>query len=301
MNIDEQARFDRLYAEMLQALKLQGKRGKTIDGYARAVRRIAGYFDRCPDDISVTELKGYFGALLESYSWSSIKVDLWGLQFFHRYVLGRPMEWIQIIKPPHVQSLPDIPTQEEARLLINTVRRLRYRVFFLMVYSMGLRLGEGLDLEIGDIDGQLRRVHIRHAKGGKDRYVPLPELTLVNLRRFWATHRHQRLLFPNPTGSAETVRAASGPMDRSGVQAALKAARIECGIHKRLTVHSLRHAYATHLLELGVDLRGIQVLLGHSRPETTARYAHLTEVNRDQANQRIEELLDGFQLRWEEA
>jgi site-specific recombinase XerD len=90
-------------------------------------------------------------------------------------------------------------------------------------------------------------------------------------------------------------------MDRSGVQAALKAARIECGIHKHLTVHSLRHAYATHLLELGVDLRAIQVLLGHSRPETTARYAHLTEVNRDQANVRIEELLAGFELRWEEA
>jgi integrase/recombinase XerD len=184
--------------------------------------------------------------------------------------------------------------------LINRVRRLRYRVFFLTVYSLGLRLGEGLDLEVGDIDGQLRRVHIRQAKGGKDRYVPLPALTLQNLRRFWTTHQHRRLLFPNPSGSAATVRAASGPMDRSGVQAALKAARIECGIHKHLTVHSLRHAYATHLLELGVDLRAIQVLLGHSRPETTARYAHLTEVNRDQAKERIEELLGGFQLRWEE-
>ncbi len=301
MNHDEQERFDRLYGEHLQALKLQGKRGKTIDGYARAVRRIAGYFDRCPDDLSIDELKGYFSAMVEIYSWSSLKVDLWGLVFFYRHVLGRPLEWIQIVKPPQVQYLPDIPSRQEAQRLINSVRRLRYRVFFLVVYSLGLRLGEGLDLEIGDIDGQLRRVHIRNAKGGKDRYVPLPELTLLNLRRFWTTYRHRRLLFPNPTGRASTVRAATGPMDRSGVQAALKAARIECGIHKHLTVHSLRHAYATHLLELGVDLRAIQVLLGHSRPETTARYAHLTEVNRDQANVRIEELLAGFELRWEEA
>lgn len=300
MNTEEQARFDRLYAEHLQALRLQGKRGKTVDCYARAVRRIAGYFDRCPDDLSVNEHKGYFSALLENYSWSSLKVDLWGLVFFYRHVLGRPLEWIQIVKPPQVQSLPDIPTRQEVQQLINGVRRLRYRVFFLVVYSLGLRLGEALDLEVGDIDGQLRRVHVRHGKGGKDRYGPLPELTLRSLRRFWTTHRHQRLLFPNPSGGAQTVRAARGPMDRSGVQAALKAARIECGIHKHLTVHTLRHAYATHLLELGVDLRGIQVLLGHSRPETTARYAHLTEVNRDQAKQRIEQLLGGFQLRWEE-
>ena len=126
MNKKEHVRFDRLYADMLQALKLQGKRGKTIDGYSRAVRRVAGYFQRCPDNLSVTELKDYFASLLESYSWSSIKVDLWGLQFFHRHVLGRPMEWIDIVKPPNVQSPPDIPTQEQARQLINTVRRLRY-------------------------------------------------------------------------------------------------------------------------------------------------------------------------------
>jgi integrase/recombinase XerD len=300
MNHVEQERFDRLYAQHLQALTLQGKRSKTIDGYARAVRRIAGYFDRCPDNLSTEELKIYYSAMVECYSWSSIKVDLWGLVFFYRYVLGRPLEWIKIVKPPQVQSLPDIPTRQEVQQLINSVRRLRYRVFFLTVYSLGLRLGEGLDLEVGDIDGQLRRVHIRQAKGGKDRYVPLPALTLQNLRRFWTTHQHRRLLFPNPSGSAATVQAASGPMDRSGVQAALKSARIECGIHKHLTVHSLRHAYATHLLELGVDLRAIQVLLGHSRPETTARYAHLTEVNRNQAKERIEELLGGFQLRWEE-
>jgi integrase/recombinase XerD len=300
MEHHEQARFDRLYARHLQALKLQGKRGKTIDGYARAVRRIAGHFDRCPDNLTADELRDYYSWMVENYSWSSLKVDLWGLVFFYRHVLERELEWIEIVKPPQAQTLPDIPTRAEVQRLINGVHRLRYRIFFFTVYSMGLRLGEGLGLEVGDIDAERNRVHVRQAKGGRDRYVPLPEPTLTHLRRFWCTHRHPRLLFPNASGNPAMTRAASSCMDRGGVQAALKAARIDCGIHQRLTVHSLRHAYATHLLELGVDLRSIQVVLGHYRPETTARYAHLTEVNRQQAKDRIEDLVAGFALRWED-
>jgi site-specific recombinase XerD len=261
---------------------------------------VAGHFDRCPDDLSPDDLKGYFTALLEQYSWSTIKVDLCSLQFFHRYVLDREMEWIKIIRPPRVRSLPDVPTREEVHRLINTVRKLRYRIFLLVVYSLGLRIGEGLALEVADIDGSQRRVHIRDGKGGKDRYVPMPALTLQAMRRFWTTHRHPRLLFPSPAGSQFIVRIASAPMDASGVQAALRAARLECGIQKRLTVHSLRHAYATHLLEQGMDLRLIQSLLGHSHSNTTARYAHITKVVRDHTGDRIETLLSGFQLRWVE-
>jgi integrase/recombinase XerD len=293
MEQHEQERFDPLYAQHLQALKLQGKRSKTIDGYSRAVRRIAGYFNRCPDNLTVADLKTYFSWMVENYSWSSVKVDLWGLSFFFRQVLGQPMEWVDIIKPPNSRSLPDVPTREEVQRLINSVYRLRYRVYFFAVYSMGLRLGEGLGLEIGDIDAAQKRVHVRQGKGGKDRYVPLPDATLQHLRRFWSTHRHPRLLFPNGSGNQASARTARSPMDRGGVQAAIKAARISCGIHKHLTVHSLRHAYATHLLELGVDLRSIQVVLGHQKPETTARYAQLTEVNRQQAKDRIEDLVAG--------
>lgn len=300
MNSIEQQRFDQLYAEMLQALRLQGMRGKTVDGYARAVRRISGFFDCCPDHLSADELKSYFSSLLECYSWSSIKVDLYGLKFFYRYVLKQGMAWIDIIKPPNVQSLPDIPTRQEALKLINTVKRLRYRVYFLAVYSMGLRLHEGLQLEVGDIDGKRHRVHIREPKGGRDRYVPLPELTLQTLRQFWCTHRHPRLLFPSPSGGGARVRRANKPMDAGGVQSALKAAIADCGIRRRITVRSLRHAYATHLLELGVDLREIQVILGHRRAETTARYAHLTQVTHNRAASKLEVMLSSFQLRWEE-
>ncbi len=297
MNQHDQERFDALYSKHLQALKLQGKREKTIDGYARALRRIAGYFDCCPDSLEPDQLKTYFAWMVENYSWSSVKVDLWGLSFFYRHVLGRKMEWIEIVNPPKARSLPDVPTREEVQRLINGVYRLRYRVFFFVIYSMGLRLGEGLGMEIGDIDSNQRRVHVRQGKGGKDRYVPLPDPTLQHLRRFWRTHRHPRLLFPNASGNEASARTASSPMDRGGVQAAIQAARKDCGIHKHLTVHSLRHAYATHLLELGVDLRSIQVVMGRQKPETTARYAYLTEVNRQQAKERIEDLMAGFSLR----
>jgi len=300
MDSAEQERFDRLFDATVQAMQLHGLRSKTIDSYCRTLRRVAGHFGRCPDDLTPAELKEYFSALLEQYSWSTIKVDLSSLQFFHRYVLDREMEWIKIIRPPRVRSLPDIPTREEVHRLINTVRKLRYRIFLLVVYSLGLRISEGLALEVADIDGNQRRVHIRDGKGGKDRYVPMPVLTLQALRRFWTSHRHPRLLFPSPAGSRFIVRIASAPMDASGVQAALKAARLECGIEKRLTVHSLRHAYATHLLEQGMDLRLIQSLLGHSHSNTTARYAHITKVVRDHTADRIETLLSGFQLRWKE-
>ena len=128
MEQHEQERFDLLYAQHLQALKLQGKRGKTIDGYSRAVRRIAGYFNRCPDNLTAADLKTYFAWMVENYSWSSVKVDLWGLSFFYRQVLGQPMDWVDIVKPPNSRSLPDIPTREEVQRLINSVYRLRYRV-----------------------------------------------------------------------------------------------------------------------------------------------------------------------------
>jgi site-specific recombinase XerD len=301
MNAEEQACFDELYKDMQQNLLLQGKRPKTIDAYTRAIRRVADYFDRCPDKLTASDLKKYFAALVESHSWSTVKLDRNGIGFLYRHVLEKPWEWLNIVKPPQVHTLPDILSREETFTVINATRKLRYRVFFLTLYSMGLRLGEGLRMEVGDIDAGRHRVHIRNAKGGKDRYVPLPEVTLDVLRRFWTTHRNPCLVFPNPNGGAKLMSRATGPMDRGGVQQALKAAVRDCGIHRKISPHSLRHGYATHLLELGVDLREIQAILGHARPETTARYAQLTEVTSAHAKERLGQMLESFTMNWEEA
>ena len=226
------------------------------------------------------------------HSWRSCS-----FQFFYRHVLDKQWEWVEIFRPPKVHSLPDILTIEETWRLINTVRKLRYRVFFLTVYSMGLRLGEGLQLEVGDIDAARHRVHVRLGKGKKDRYVPLPEVTLQALRGYWKTHCHPRLLFPNQNGTSTQIRSAASFMDRGGVQLAIKAAVADCGIHRKISTHSLRHSYATHLLEAGVDLREIQRILGHADPKTTARYAHLTEVTQNHASAVIEQMMQGFTLR----
>jgi integrase/recombinase XerD len=144
------------------------------------------------------------------------------------------------------------------------------------IYSCGLRLLEGVRLQVTDIDSGRMMLHIRHGKGDKDRYVPLPAGTLKLLREYWSTHRHPVWLFPAPTRAGVPMSSATQPMDESGVQRAFKAALHESGVPKAASVHTLRHSYATHLLEAGVHLRLIQAYLGHSSPKTTAIYTHLT-------------------------
>jgi len=298
MDSTEQRRFRPLYEKMQQCLLLQGLRPKTVDAYSRAVRRVVRYFDRCPDQLTADDLRDYFADLVKSHSWSTVKLDRCGIQFFYRHVLNKQWSWVSIVKPPQVRSLPDILTRDETFRLIDSTRKLRYRVFFLTTYSMGLRLSEGLRLEVGDIDSSRHRVHIRGAKGGKDRLVPVPEVTLQVLRRFWTTHRNPRRLFPSWVGTSHRIQRAEHPMDRGGVQAAIKAAVADCGIRRKISMHSLRHSYATHLLELGVDLREIQSILGHARPETTARYTQLTNVTSTNAVEVLRLMFSAFSLNW---
>lgn len=300
MNSGELEKFKKLLAAYEQALRLQRKRDRTIETYCQYLWKVAKHFNRCPDDLSADELKSYFSWMLSRYAPNTVNVQVASLVFLHRYVLNREVEWGKIIKQKSPMSLPDIPTKEEVRFLINSVRKVRFRIFLLVVYSLGLRTTEGLKLEVGDVDGSQHRVHIRNSKGGKDRYVVLPELTLQALRRFWTTHRHPRLLFPSPVFDAARSRRSEAYMDASSIQAAFRATMRESGIQKRLTIRSLRHAYATHLLELGMDMRLIQDLMGHEDSKTTARYAHITKTCRDHTTDRLQLLLKGFVLRWED-
>lgn len=233
MNPVEKARFDALYQHHLRALKLRGLSDSTIDVYARAVRRLAEYYDSCPDQLTTEQLEVYFAALVESHSWSTVKVDRNGLQFFWQHVLKRDWRWVEIIKVPQCRTLPDILTVTEIERLIAATRHLRYRVFLLATYSMGLRLGETLALQIGDIDAHRQQVHIRRGKGHQDRLVPLPDLTYQALRALWCKHRHPTWLFPNAAGALASVRHATTTMDRGGAQAAMKAVVTQCGIKKK--------------------------------------------------------------------
>ena len=156
---------------------------------------------------------------------------------------ARQKPWVNVdlIKPPRAIRLPDIITIEEATRLFRGTHKLSYRVFYFTVYSLGLRLGEGLRLEVGDLNAGRQRVHIRDAKGHKDRFVPLPDVTLDLLRRFWLVHRNPVLLFPNRKGGLKGSRCAVTPLDRGGVQTTMKKVVEACGIKKRFP----RTVYAT--------------------------------------------------------
>jgi integrase/recombinase XerD len=233
MKATEVNRFNKLYERHLRLLKLQGKAQKTIDAYSRSVRRIRDHFDCCPDKLTLDQLEAYFGELVETHSWSTVKIDRNGLQFFWRHTLGRDWEWFKIIKPPKIKTLPDILTPTEIEKIIGKTRKLRYRVFLLTTYSMGLRLGEALSIQVRDIDASMKRIHIRRGKGHKDRLVPLPDLTLQALRELWRRHQHPKLIFPNGTGSIKTIQQAKSHMDRGGAQKAMKVVVTECGIKKK--------------------------------------------------------------------
>jgi len=233
MNKLDEIKFNKNYQQLLQALKLQGKAEKTIDAYSRAVRRVVQHFDCLPEQLTPENLKDYFATLVESHSWSTVKIDRLGLQFYWRHILRKDWQWIEIVKPPKVKTIPDILTPSEIERLIGATLKLRYRVFILVTYSMGLRLEEALSLQVGDIDAERKLIHIRRGKGHKDRLVPLPDLTLKALRALWLKHRHPALLFPNPVGKAEQIQQATRHMDRGGAQNALKAVVKDCGIKKK--------------------------------------------------------------------
>ncbi len=234
MNALSKANFDQNYQLHLKHLKLKGLRPKTIEAYSRAIRRVGERFDHQIDSLTEHQLLAYFTELLASHSWSSVKLDLYGLKFYHEHVLRKPWVAPGLIKPPKSQRLPDIVTVEEAKRIFATTRVLSYQVFFFTLYSLGLRLGEGLRLQVGDIDAARGRVHIRDAKGNKDRLVPLPQTTLQLLRRFWHEHRNPVLLFPNRHAGLKGARSVTTPLDRGGVQTTLHKVVEACGLKKRL-------------------------------------------------------------------
>ena len=237
--------FDQRYQTHLKHLKLKGLQPKTIDAYSRAIRRMGDYFEHRIDHLSPEQLTNYFSDLIASHSWSAVKLDLYGFKFYTLNVLGQPWTMPNFIKSPKVQRLPDIVTVDEAQRLFSATRTLSYRVFYFTVYSMGLRLSEGLALKVGDIDATRQRVHVRDAKGNRDRLVPLPAATLAVLRRFWQTHRNPVLLFPNRQGGLKAAHLARTPLDRGGVQRTLRQVAIDCGLKKRS--HPTRCGTATPL------------------------------------------------------
>ena len=286
-----------LKQRMIEDLQLRGLSPRTQDAYVRVVRQLAEHYDKPPDEITEEELRQYFLYLTngKGVSASAFRGALCGIKFFYQYTLKREWPTLDLVRPAKEKKLPVVLSVEEVHQVLGCVRRRHYRVCLTTIYSCGLRLQEGVHLQVADIDSARMLVHVHRGKGAKDRFVPLPQHTLDLLRGYWAAHRNPTWIFPT-TRPADvfSLAAATRSMEVSSVQRALKAAVVESGLHKPATVHTLRHSYATHLLEAGVNLRIIQAYLGHSSPTSTAIYTHLTRKVEDRATKAINRVMDSL-------
>jgi len=286
-----------LRQRFIEDMQLRGYSARTQEAYTRAVRQLAQRYHRSPDKLSEEDLRQYFLYLANEKKWAraSTTIALCAIKFFFEHTLQRHWTTLRFVRPPREKKLPVVLSQQEVRRILAEVRIPVYRACLTTIYSCGLRLMEGARLQVADVDSARLVLHI-HGKGKRDRYVPLPQSTLQRLRQFWKTHRSPQWLFPAPTrhGTRWSVVHNSGPVTRSSLQSAFYRALKKAGIHKRAHVHTLRHSYATHLMEAGVHLRLIQDNLGHGSPKTTAIYTHLTQQVRatqtDPLNQLMQDL-----------
>jgi site-specific recombinase XerD len=287
---------EELRQRFIEDLQLQGLSARTQQAYARAVRQLAEHVKKSPAEITEEELRQYFLHVKNVKHWSraSMTQALCGIKRFFEQTLHREWQVLDVVRPAKEKRLPVILTKEEVRQILSTVRLLRYRACLTLIYACGLRLKEALNVQVPDIDKARMLLHVRLGKGGKDRYVPLPQATRELLGQYWLTHHNPVWLFPALGRGGNQGKTATEPMNLEGVQAAFRAALKETGINKKAAVHTLRHSYATHLLEAGVNLRQIQVYLGHQSVQTTSFYTHLTAISNAQGREAIDGLMQGL-------
>lgn len=285
-----------LRQRMIEDMELRGLSAHTQRAYIRVVRQLAEHYDKSPDQISEEELRQYFLYLKseKKVSRSTSTVALCGIKFFFERTLQRKWPAFELIRPAKREKLPVVLSVAEVQDILKRLRRPYYQVCLNTIYACGLRISEGVGLQVNAIDSARMVVHVRKGKGGKDRYVPLPQSTLAQLRQHWTTHRHPLWLFPARRSRGHLVEQATKPMATESVHAAFGAALAESGVRKAATVHTLRHSWATHLLEAGVNLRLIQAYLGHRSPHTTALYTHLTRTAEAQVTDVINQLAQGL-------
>lgn len=266
---------------------------RTAEAYHACVRQLSEHYSQSPELLSPEQIRQYFLHLksVKKVARQTSTQAICAIKLFWEKTLRR--EWpaeLQLVRANPQFKLPVVLSARAVRTILALVAALDQRVCLTTIYSCGLRLGEGLRLEVRDIDSERMFLHIRGGKGNTDRYVPLPQRTLQLLREQWRTHKHPTLLFPAKGHNGLGAATATEPMSRTTLQRAFRLALQASGLKKEAHVHTLRHSYATHLLEQGENLRQIQVNLGHRSPVVTALYAHLTSLCQTQH----QKLLDAF-------
>ena len=259
-----------LRKRMIEEMKLQGLSESTQKAYVYQVAKLAKHYNRSPDQLSEEDVRDYFIHCIdkEKVSRSASTVGICSVKFLFVKILHRKWSVLDVVRPPKSEKLPIVLSQDEILAILAKVKSVHHRMTLQLIYSCGLRISEGLSIRVGDIDGKRRQLRVDQGKGNKDRYVPLPERTLRLLREYWQKFQPSEFLFINPRTSKTFTRKT--------LHAAFCNAVKKSGVRKNVSVHSLRHSYATHLLENGIDLRLIQLFLGHKSLKTTTRYLHLT-------------------------
>jgi len=285
-----------LRRKMREDLKFAGYSEPSVKAYVRAVRMMAEHFGKSPALITEEELRAYFLHRQKECGWSNttLRIAHAGIRFFYRHTFPKPMPVLDLFRPKREKAMPAVLSREEVRLLLSKVRLGRHRAILATIYSCGLRLQEGMSLQVSDVDSSRMLLHVHRGKGAKDRLVPLPLSTLEILRAHWRTHRNPVWLFPAPGRGGTKMPVSRKPVPKSSVQGVFRLALLESGINKPAHVHTLRHSYATHLLEDGVPLETIRIFLGHADIKTTTLYTHLTARAQKSAMDAVNRIMDGL-------
>ncbi len=265
-----------LRQRMIEDLAIRNYSPRTIKVYVNRLAQFAQYFGQSPDGLGPEHVRAFQVFLIETKkaSWSQFNQSVCALRFFYRVCLGKTWMIEHIPFPKQPKRLPVVLSQEEVTALFEATTNLKHRTILMTLYATGLRVAEALGLQLGDIDSQRMLIRVRQGKGSKDRYVPLSETLLNQLRRYWRYYRPGYWLFP----SVDPRRALTA----STVQRVCAKAAGKAGLTKRVSPHTLRHSFATHHLEAGTNLKTIQVMLGHRTLNTTSIYLHVaTEARSD--------------------
>ena len=285
------------YQQSIKALQLAGMSKSTQLCYTRSVRQLVDFYNTPPKKITEKQVQDYFLHRRNQDKWSAatLRIAQSGIKFFFINVLKRNWHTFSYLNAKRERRLPCILSRQEVYRILSKVKTLHNYVFLSTVYACGLRLSEALAIQVSDIDKSRMMVHVHRGKGAKDRFVPLPVATLEMLRRYWLTHKNPVLIFPAMGRGQNKGAVSKTPMAIESVQGAFRKARFAAGIKKRrVSIHTLRHCYATHLLEAGTNPRVIQRYMGHSNLETTMAYFHLTRKGAEDAYAIINNLMKGF-------
>ena len=271
-----------LQKRMVEDMCLQRFSPTTQDSYVRAVKLLTRHYGKSPDLLTEEEIRAYFVHLTceRKLARPTITIALSGIKFFYEKTLKRDWSLTGVPMPKREKFLPVILSRKEVHAIVNKVRNIKHLACISLIYACGLRLSEGCAVKTTDIDRDRMQLHVR-GKGSKDRYVPIPPSVMPLLEDCWRLHKNKVWMFPFAGRGGACASTSGRHVPKATVQQVFRAAYKESGVKKRATVHSFRHAYATHLLEAGVSLRQIQMWMGHSSITMTAHYAQLTSQSSD--------------------